>query len=60
MLPLSASFEKDNSPLFSVIMPVYNAATWLSQSVGSILKQTFSDWELICIDDGSTDGSAEA
>lgn len=60
MLPLSASFEKDNSPLFSVIMPVYNAATWLRQSVGSVLKQTFSDWELICIDDGSTDESAEA
>ncbi|MCM1324617.1 MAG: glycosyltransferase [Acetobacter sp.] len=43
----------------SVIMPVFNTAAYLSQCVESILGQTFSDFELICINDGSTDNSAE-
>ena len=47
------------APIVSVIMPVYNTAAYLSDSVGSILGQTFLDWELICVDDGSTDGSLE-
>lgn len=44
-------------PLISVIMPVYNAEKTLSQTIDSILLQTFTDWELLCIDDGSTDSS---
>jgi len=43
----------------SVIMPVYNAEKWLMQSVNSILGQTLTNWELIIVNDGSTDGSAE-
>ena len=43
---------------FSVIMPVYNAARHLREAVDSVLNQTYSDWELVCVDDGSTDGSA--
>ena len=43
----------------SVIMPVYNGENFIEEAIGSILNQTYSDWELICIDDGSTDGSKE-
>ncbi len=45
------------SPKVSVIMPVYNAGNWLFQSVSSILAQTLTDWELIIVNDGSTDDS---
>lgn len=44
-------------PLISVILPVYNAELYLSEAVDSILNQTVNDFELILIDDGSTDGS---
>ncbi len=43
------------NPGISIIMPCYNAAAHLPQSVGSVLSQTFSDWELIAVDDGSDD-----
>lgn len=39
----------------SIIMPVYNETGLLKRSISSVLNQTFSDWELIIIDDGSTD-----
>ncbi len=44
-------------PVISVVMPVYNACRFLREAVGSILAQTFSDFEFLCIDDGSTDDS---
>ena len=40
---------------FSVIMPAYNAEKKLDKSVQSILKQSFSDFEMIIVDDGSSD-----
>lgn len=43
----------------SVIVPVYNAAQWLDDCIQSVLNQTFKDYELILVDDGSTDGSSE-
>ncbi|HVZ11848.1 MAG TPA: glycosyltransferase [Patescibacteria group bacterium] len=52
--------EKENRPpTLSVVMPVYNAAPFLKQSINSILKQTFKDFEFIIIDDASTDNSWE-
>ena len=45
-------------PAISVIMPVYQAGPFLRDSVRSVLGQTFPDFELILVDDGSTDGSA--
>ena len=41
----------------TVLMPVYNAETYLHDSIESLLAQTSNAWELICIDDGSTDNS---
>lgn len=43
----------------SVLMPVYNGEKYLQESIDSILKQTYSDFELIIIDDGSTDNSSK-
>lgn len=45
--------------LVSIIMPSYNTAAYISDSIRSILAQTYSDWELIIVDDCSTDDSAE-
>ena len=44
-------------PYFSIIIPVYNVEPYLRECLDSVLAQTFTDWEAICIDDGSTDGS---
>ena len=43
---------------FSIIIPVYNVESYLRQCLDSVLAQTFGDWEAICVNDGSTDGSA--
>lgn len=47
------------SPKVSIIMPVYNAEDYLREAIESILSQTFADFELIIIDDGSTDHSLD-
>lgn len=45
------------APTVSILMPVRNEARFLSAAVGSLLRQTFSDWELVVVDDGSTDAT---
>lgn len=45
------------SPRFSILVPAYNAEATLAETVASVLAQTFSDWELVIVDDGSTDGT---
>lgn len=47
----------ENRPKISIIMPVYQVAKYLRQCLDRILMQSFPDWELLLIDDGSTDGS---
>lgn len=46
-------------PKISIVMPVYNQAEYAAETIESVLAQTFGDWELVIVDDGSTDGSAE-
>ena len=45
--------------LISVIVPVYNTAPWLRRCLGSICAQTYRNLEILCVNDGSTDNSAE-
>ena len=44
-------------PLLTVLMPVYNADKFLAESINSILSQTYSDFEMLILDDASTDNS---
>lgn len=46
-------------PYFSIIVPIYNVKPYLIRCVDSILYQTFSDFEIILVDDGSTDGCSD-
>ena len=46
-----------NNPEISVIIPVYNGQSYISRCVESILRQTYEDYEILLIDDGSTDSS---
>jgi glycosyltransferase involved in cell wall biosynthesis len=49
----------DNTPLVSIIMPVWNAEKYIDEAVASVVAQTYATWELIIIDDGSTDTTVE-
>ena len=53
------SCHNNSQPKISVILPLYNAEKYISKTINSILCQSFKDFELIIIDDGSSDGSAE-
>jgi GT2 family glycosyltransferase len=46
--------------LISVIIPAYNAASWIAECLESVLVQTHKDLEVIVVDDGSTDGTGGA
>src|ERR1700686_794636 len=59
-MPIKASEQSNGSgPQVSVIMPMLNARAFLEDSIGSILSQSFRQFEFIIVDNGSTDGSRE-
>ena len=46
-------------PIVDVIIPAYNAAKYLPIAIESVVAQTFEDWRILLVDDGSTDNTAE-
>ncbi len=51
--------EKNGIPLFSVIIPAYNSEKFIDKCIESVLSQTFSDFELVLVDDGSADNTLD-
>ncbi|NMH88017.1 glycosyltransferase family 2 protein [Flavivirga algicola] len=51
--------DKLNHPFFSVIIPLYNKEQYIQDTIKSVLKQSFKDFEIIIVNDGSTDNSLE-
>lgn len=47
------------NPLVTIVIPVYNGARTITKSIESVLSQTLKDWEIICVDDGSTDSTLQ-
>jgi len=50
---------KNKEKLISIIMPVYNAERFIKESIASVVNQIYVNWELVIVDDGSTDSSLE-
>ncbi len=55
-----SKLSKERPVLISVVMPTYNRRNYIRESLDSVLAQDFSDFEVIVVDDGSTDGTEEA
>ena len=53
--PLASARRRRQRPVLSVVMPVYNVATYLPETLDSVLSQSFTELEVIAVDDGSTD-----
>lgn len=48
---------EDNKRMVSIIMPVYNSEKFVSEAIESVLNQSYKNWELLIVNDGSTDQS---
>jgi len=48
-----------NNPFFSIVLPIYNREDFITETLESVLNQSFQDWELVAVDDGSTDESID-
>lgn len=46
-------------PFFSILIPAYNISQYIEECINSVRSQTYSQWEAIIVDDGSTDGTGE-
>lgn len=51
--------EAPDAPIVSIVMPAYNAAAYIRESIDSVVAQSFTAWELIVVDDASSDGTAD-
>ncbi len=51
--------EIENSPLVSIVIPLFNTKDYIAETIESVLKQSYKNIELIVVDDCSTDGSYE-
>lgn len=49
----------DNRPMVSIVMPTYNAERYIEEAIQSVVNQTFTDWELLVVDDCSTDRTGD-
>lgn len=56
---MTTASSAPTNPTVSVILPVYNVERYLGQALNSLVVQTFTDFEAVCINDGSTDGSRD-
>ncbi|KRW82140.1 CDP-glycerol glycerophosphotransferase family protein [Marinobacter sp. P4B1] len=59
IMPDNAMTHEKNSPTISVILPVFNGEDTVTWTIESVVRQTFKDFELLCIDDSSTDGTLD-
>jgi len=54
---MSRSSSRQSNPLVSILVPIYNAEDFLEECLGSLINQTYDNYEIICLNDGSTDNS---
>ncbi len=59
LVPQATLIEVSEPPLISIVMPAYNAARYISESLQSIQEQTYSNYEILVVDDGSSDNTVE-
>ena len=57
--PRAVSASETTRPVASIVMPFHDAESYLEEAVDSVMRQSFGAWELLLVDDGSTDGSTE-